>query len=182
MATESYAKPSGYVDWVFGAGMLMRKRIVEQLNEKGIEFLLSDRIGTKQTSGGDGEICQLTKFLGYQVYYSSDLILDHAISPSRLTRWSFIKANFMNVYPVVYFYVLESIIKERKRQAYELYADFIYKVVKDFFYYSPRTLFGKYKFYSFIMLFQNIQLIGWLLSRKNKFNDLYKMVKANLYK
>ncbi len=181
LATEPVSRQSGYVDWVFGAGMVIRKKIFEQLTASGIHFLLSDRVGIKQTSGGDGEICQLTKFIGYQVYYSSDLILDHAISANRLSRWSFVKANFLNVYPVAYFYALTAILRARKIKVNRLYLDFFNKLINDLLYFIPRTIFGKNKFYSFIMLFQTVQLIGWLISGKRKFNNLCKMITNNLY-
>lgn len=181
LATEPFARPSGYVDWVFGAGMVMRKKIFEQLIVRGIYLQLSDRLGAKQTSGGDVEICQLTKFIGYQVYYSSDLILDHAISGSRLSRWSFIKANFLNVYPITYFYVLSAFIKDRNTKAASLYLGFFYKLISDLLYFIPRTILGRYKFYSFMMLFQTIQLVGWLVIKKRKFNRLCKIISINLY-
>jgi glycosyltransferase involved in cell wall biosynthesis len=181
LATEPFAKQSGYVDWVFGAGMVIRKKIFEQLKARGIHFMLSDRVGAKQTSGGDGEICQLTKFIGYEVYYSSELILDHAISANRLSRRSFVKANFLNVYPVAYFYALTALIQDQKVGGDRLYLNFFNKLIKDFLYFIPRTVFGRNRFYSFIMLFQTVQLIGWLVSGKRKFNNLCKMIMLNLY-
>lgn len=172
---------SRYVDWVFGAGMVIRKQVFETFAHKGIQLMLSGRLGSKQTSGDDAEMCQLAQFVGYKIYYSVDLILDHKISANRLTRWSFIKGNYKNVFPVVYFYILTELIKERDLSIKKCYAAFFGDCVHRIFYFFPRILIGRFKFYSFTMLFQNVQLIFWLLMRRDHFRDTYFAITKNLY-
>lgn len=172
---------SGYVDWVFGAGMVIRRKVFETFMDKGIQLMLSGRLGSKQTSGDDAEMCQLAQFVGYKVYFSIDLILDHKISAHRLTRWSFIKGNYRNVYPVVYFYLLTELIKRPDLSVTRCYIAFLRDCFYRTFYFFPRTLIGRFKFYSFTMLFQNVQLLLWLLMRSRNFKNTYRSVIKNLY-
>jgi glycosyltransferase involved in cell wall biosynthesis len=172
---------SGYVDWVFGAGMVFRKEIFNKLKEKGITLMLSGRIGSKQTSGDDAEMCRLASFIGYRIYYSNKLILHHQISAHRLTRWSFIKANFLNVYHVIYFYLLDNLMKRPSMSSRKMYLKFLKNAFFNVFYFLPRVLLGKNNFFSFMMLFQNLQLLAWLALKGNDFSHSYKTIKANLY-
>jgi glycosyltransferase involved in cell wall biosynthesis len=174
------SKP-GYVDWVFGAGMVLRKQIFNTLKEKGISLMLSGRLGAKQTSGDDAEMCQLARFVGYKVLYSPDLVLYHKISAHRLTRWSFVKANFMNVYHVIYFYLLENLIKQANISTRKIYFRFINTRFHSLFYFFPRIFFGRNNFFSFMMFFQNFQLLFWVFLKRKHFSETHKSIKANLY-
>jgi glycosyltransferase involved in cell wall biosynthesis len=181
LAIDEKPGESRYVDWVFGAGMVFRKQIFEEFKREGLSLMLSGRKGARQTSGDDAEMCYLARFIGYKVYYSASLILHHKISPHRLTRWSFVKANFLNVYPVVYFYLLESLMKRPDALAKSIYVRFFGSRLYQLMYFLPRIFFGKYNFYSFILFFQNFQLLGWLFFKGNGFATTYRQIKTNLY-
>jgi glycosyltransferase involved in cell wall biosynthesis len=181
LACEPSPGKERFVDWVFGAGMVVRKRVFSDLQINGIRLLLSDRIGLKQASGGDAEICRLARFLGYKVYYSPDLILHHSISSNRLTRWSFIRANYRNVYLVVYFFSLDKIINDPGVPFKKIYDEFVKSRIQYIIYYLPRILVGNNTFFSFLMFYQNVQLILWVLFRQNQFTQTYYKIKNNLY-
>jgi len=181
LAIGKQGETSLYVDWVFGAGMVIRKAVFETFARRGIRLMLSGRLGSKQTSGDDAEMCQLAQFVGYKIYYSPDLILDHQISANRLTRWSFIQGNYKNVFPVVYFYLLAALIKKPDLSGKKCYLAFFRDCFYRTCYFFPRMLIGKFKFYSFTMFFQNVQLLFWLLTRKSYFKETYFAIMKNLY-
>lgn len=80
-----------YAGLVYGAGMSMRKEIFRKLNEKGWEPYLSDRVGKKQSGGGDSELTLASRLLGYQIFYSNQINTEHLIKADRLT-WERLKA------------------------------------------------------------------------------------------
>jgi glycosyltransferase involved in cell wall biosynthesis len=181
LAVGAKAKQSGYVDWVFGAGMVVRKEIFEELRLRGISLLLTGRLGAKQTSGDDAELCQLGRFIGHKVYYSQDLVLHHKISAHRLTRWNFVKVNYRNVYMVAYFYLLHKLINNRMERPSKLYLGFLATRIKQATFFLPRMILGNNNFYCFVMFFQNAQLFFWLFFRRKEFFETYKSVRMNLY-
>lgn len=181
LAIGARAEKSGYVDWVFGAGMVVRKDLYAELQSKGISLLLTGRSGSKQTSGDDAELCHLARFLGHTIYYSQKLILHHKVAGYRLSRWHFIASNYKNVFMVVYFYLLDKYMKEKERKVGPLLLEFFGTRVTNFFYFLPRIFLGKNRFYSFMMLFQNAQLLFWLALRRRKFMETASMIRGNLY-
>ena len=181
LAIEANPRSEGYTNWVFGAGMLIRKKIFMEMKSKGIELLLTGRLGTKHTSGDDAEICQISRFLGHKVYYTPNLILFHKIAPHRLSRWSFIKANFRNGHIVKYFYIMEALIKDADVQNDKLYFSFTKSRIFDIFYFIPRIIFGKSNFFSFMIFYQNIQLLYEIVLGKTEFANTYDQIKRNLY-
>jgi glycosyltransferase involved in cell wall biosynthesis len=71
---------------VYGAGMSIRSQVFEKLQKAKWQPLLTGRVGQALTSGDDSEICLATRLLGYQIYYSNELSLGHAIGKDRL-QW-----------------------------------------------------------------------------------------------
>ena len=180
LAIGPQAPMEGFVSWVYGAGMVVRRKVFLDLSNRNVELILSDRVGSKQTSGGDSEICLLAAYLGYKIYYSPKLELFHAIASHRLTQESFIKANYRNVYPVVYLYLLQSLIADRASNVNGLYLTFWKKSIGNVLYFIPRWLFGKHRFYSFILLYQNVQLTFWMLLYRTRFCETFLRIKRNL--
>lgn len=71
--------------YVWGAGMVMLKKIyLNTFNDK-FPMLLSDRAGGVLTSGGDAEISLRALIAGCKLYYDEHLILQHYISKDKLT-------------------------------------------------------------------------------------------------
>src|SRR5258708_30967396 len=182
LAIEASPKPRGYVDWVFGAGMVVRKNIFLELHNRDIKMVLLGRKGSKQTSGDDAELCYLVRFIGHKIYYCPELILNHNVASNRLTRWSFIKANYRNVFMIVYFFLLDKLISNPDIHLQTLYLSFVKQRIKNVFYYLPRAVIERNNFFSFMMFYQNVQLVFWSLIRKQTFENTYSTIKNNLYK
>jgi glycosyltransferase involved in cell wall biosynthesis len=71
--------------YVFGAGMVIRRSVYDELRNNGFKSLLSDRKGQNLTAGGDVELCYAVKMSGYQIWYSEKLKFIHFIPAGRLT-------------------------------------------------------------------------------------------------
>ena len=80
----SGALPERMVPW--GAGLVIRKRILDRLFACGFESLLSDRQGDALSSGGDTEYCILARVLGYSWWYESRMTFEHFVPAGRLTE------------------------------------------------------------------------------------------------
>lgn len=76
---------SGFVKWVSGAGMGIRKVVFTKLKDIGFSPLLTDRKGASLSSGGDVELCYVAAFLGYKIFYSANLHFVHFMTRQRLT-------------------------------------------------------------------------------------------------
>ncbi|MEP2934938.1 MAG: glycosyltransferase [Gilvibacter sp.] len=85
---------------VWGAGMVTRKSVIQNLLKSGFTFNCSDRKGTDVTSGGDSEICRWLLLVGYKLWYDEDLFYTHAIPQNRLTKEYFtrLRAGFKTAY------------------------------------------------------------------------------------
>jgi glycosyltransferase involved in cell wall biosynthesis len=71
---------------LWGAGMFVRSRIWTDLQEVGFKSLFTGRQGEKNlTAGEDDELCYIAQLIGYEVWYSSRLHLQHHMTAGRLT-------------------------------------------------------------------------------------------------
>lgn len=88
-AVGPQARESGDVSFltgvVYGAGIVIRKKVYESFRRNNLKTLLTDRVGRKLTSGNDSEICFIMILLGYRVFYCSELEFKHFIPEERLT-------------------------------------------------------------------------------------------------
>lgn len=75
----------GYVKYVYGAGMVLRKSIYQAALNQGFVSLLSDRKGKELSSGGDIELCYIYQLMGYKIFQSDKLNFKHFVSDSKLT-------------------------------------------------------------------------------------------------
>lgn len=75
-----------YKGYVFGAGMVSRKKLFQSLINDNFPGILSDRKGNTLSAGGDCEYCQRLILQGYDIYYSEELFFHHYIPPYRLTE------------------------------------------------------------------------------------------------
>lgn len=90
-ACGAQGEKDGFTDrlFIWGAGMVIRKKIFDMLREKSIISQLSDRKGAELSSGGDSEICFGAIILGYKLFFSSSLQLKHYMSQDRL-EWKYL--------------------------------------------------------------------------------------------
>lgn len=96
---------------VFGAGMVLRKKLFADLNELSYRFLLSDRKGNLLTSCGDTELCFCARLLGYKIFFSNQLHLHHFIPVQRMTVAYFKRLMFglgySSIHLLPYIYALQ---------------------------------------------------------------------------
>ncbi len=71
---------------VWGAGMVIRTKILKEVFELDYQFTTSDRKGASLVGGGDWEISYLARFMGYKFWYSSELVLHHYMPETRFQR------------------------------------------------------------------------------------------------
>jgi glycosyltransferase involved in cell wall biosynthesis len=70
--------------YVYGAGMVVRKKYLENLYNCGFTSLLTGRKGNSLTSGEDTELCCALILSGYNIEYDENLKFKHFITEKRL--------------------------------------------------------------------------------------------------
>jgi glycosyltransferase involved in cell wall biosynthesis len=74
--------------YLAGAGMIISRKILVMLLKVQFNPLLRGRSGSDLMSGEDVELCLLSRFLGFNIYYNEDLLFIHFIPAKRLT-WDY---------------------------------------------------------------------------------------------
>lgn len=163
---------------VYGAGMVIRKSCYEHIARVGGDSLLDDRTGKILVSGGDSEICFKAKLAGYRLKFDERLYFRHYMPKGRLTAGYFFRLCLKHVDPVI---ILNqyAFVYQQFTLPYRL---FYYSFMKDyagrFFYFVPRMLFGKHKFYSLISFLQLVK-VGFLVTIKYAyFKSVYQRIVA----
>lgn len=72
--------------YVWGAGMVLRRKVYLALFEAGFSHCTLDREGTKLTSGGDNELCYWHLLVGFKLWYDERLVFNHYMPANRLTK------------------------------------------------------------------------------------------------
>ncbi len=73
---------------LWGAGLSLRKKAIQELLSADFQFLLSDRKGAQLTTGGDTEMCFALRALGWRFWYDEQLLLRHYVPAGRLS-WEY---------------------------------------------------------------------------------------------
>jgi len=79
---------AGYIqhgDFLWGAGLCVRGKLIRDLYRSNYEPILTGRLGSTLMSGEDGEITILLQMMGGRGYYSTELLLAHRVDTSRFT-------------------------------------------------------------------------------------------------
>lgn len=171
MAIGPQGSSDGVVDWVYGAGMIIRQEVFESLRKRKIEFHLTDRIGDVKMSGGDAELCVLARYLGWKVYYSSRLSLHHDIPAYRLRKRHYLSAELATVYPSMYLYLLDQVIGHSKAGEGKLFRSYSFSALKNIVNYLPRTIIGSHRFFSLFSVYRNAQILWWTLTNRKIFRS-----------
>lgn len=77
---------TGEYAFLYGAGLAVRRSVVEELLERGYEPLLPDRVGDSLVSGGDTELSYAIRLIGYSLWFSASLKFKHFLPARRLTE------------------------------------------------------------------------------------------------
>lgn len=72
--------------YIWGAGMVSRKDILEKVFDERFPFLMTGRSGNLVLSGEDSEICSRVRILGYDLFYYNQLKYKHYMTANRLTE------------------------------------------------------------------------------------------------
>ncbi|NLR92505.1 glycosyltransferase [Flammeovirga agarivorans] len=147
--------------FVWGAGMVIKKDIINKGLERGFSFVNVGRTSTSLSSGEDVEFCWLVRKLGKKVFYNGDQKLKHMISPNRMT-WDYLsnlqlKFGRASVWFDVY---------EYSYSKYRIFGSNILIIIK--------LLFG-----SFLKYLGN--LTKYMMSPKNKVDNIY-FLKTQFFK
>jgi len=91
---------------LWGAGMIVRREIYDFLILNDLTMLNGRKNYTLYVGGEDTELCVIAKLLGYKVYFSYRLTLDHYFDVSRLTwqnfKHDFVRNNLAELYISTY--------------------------------------------------------------------------------
>lgn len=71
--------------YLWGAGLISRKKILDEVFDSRYPFILSGRKGAQISSGDDSEMCSRIHLLGWELYYNENLHFKHFIPKERLT-------------------------------------------------------------------------------------------------
>lgn len=69
---------------LYGAGMVLKKEVWNELKERGFDAVLSDRKGKSLSSGGDTELTLAIRLLGYRLWFDERLYFKHFMTSGRL--------------------------------------------------------------------------------------------------
>lgn len=70
---------------IYGAASFWRKSVLQLIEQKGIETVLTGRRGNQLVSGDDVEWCYLVQLAGYEIWYEEKLRFKHLMTAGRLT-------------------------------------------------------------------------------------------------
>jgi len=181
MAVGPQSATDGYVNWVYGAGMVIRKDVFRSFKMKRIKLLLSDRAGNLLMSGGDTEICYHAVFLGFRIYYTSALVLFHDIAAHRLEKKHYMKATMNTVSASAHLSILDSLIRDNSLTFQKIYSQLLFDSLWSLAYFFPRTFIGKHRFYSLFSFYRTGQTVLWLLLNRKEFHKMHQSIKENLH-
>ena len=138
--------------YVFGAGLVSRKKILTKVFDDKFEFLLLGRKENILLAGDDSEMCKRILLLGYKLYYNDSLIYMHYLPANRLT-WKYKKKMFEG-------FVLSSSVLCKYDEIIILSQTSSFKIIKSTFFFI-------------------IDLIYTIVRRKNR-SSLQREIRKNL--
>ena len=136
-----------------GAGMVLRKSVIQSFYEAGFRSLLTDRNGTALSSGGDAEISKWHILAEYKLWCDAALQFEHFIPKERLTETYVTKlwAGFKTSAPIEIAYnqfiIFQNELKKKGR--------------------------GK-------LLFQNVRMAGMAFIYQSKYRSTFSLYAQNI--
>ncbi len=167
---------------VYGAGFIVRRQIFEMLDAIQFKSLLSDRKGNELMSGGDTELCLVTKYLGYEVGCSSKLHFKHLMPEDRM-KWDYLKKLYYGfgrsrLYTQAYKQIENCNMVPGSNLRYALWLDKYVHRLKEMKYFLPQVLFklnqeGDDTVLRYLALIGELHELGRL---KNEYTDIFKKI------
>jgi len=105
----------GYIQrTLYGAGLILKRSIYQQLCQLGFVSRLSDRTGKQLHSGGDFELCYAFLLAGYRLWFDERLHLQHFIPKERLDINYFFRLQKAFGQQSIYLEVYEKVLEARQ--------------------------------------------------------------------
>lgn len=127
---------------VWGAGMAVRRKKMNVLEQREFKQILSDRVGKKLCTGGDTELCFALRSSGSKIFYTNSCFIKHYIPENRFNLENFFELMFQNGFSSVYLsYLYQKRIPSKKelfRETFSLLLQFLKKYSLTRFY-KPRN-------------------------------------------
>lgn len=150
---------------LYGAGIIIRRDVLEQLFTGDFQSILTGREGTKLSSGEDTEISYLVRLLGYEVWYSPELKFYHAIPENRFEKSHFIKLS-KGIGSAIEALVPYRLLWDKKVNAKT--SSWIYQLSKRLFFMVYDYVFNPKKKMRSVELRMNIERLKVVLHRRGK--------------
>lgn len=162
------------VDLVYGAGFTVRKGIYNRLKEVGFSSILTDRTGDSLVSGGDNELCIVSKMAGYEIWYDSRLKFRHFMAAGRLT-WDYLKKLYegfgrSKVYLGIYKYCLKNDEPPKSKSKHAYWEDRLSYIESEY-----KSLRFKYRIKSFMRRLEGDEELLKLIALKGQRDELRKL-------
>ncbi len=155
---------------LYGAGLAVKKNIVETLYKSEFKSVLKDRVGKTLTSAGDTELTYALVLMGYKLKCSNELRFFHFLSKERL-EFSYLKklfTSFGNDGPVrnLYYSYLSKRFFHRFIKNWSLHFTLSFLRLIKYFIVPPK------KYGRSIFLSWNLAYIKSLLALRREYSDL----------
>jgi glycosyltransferase involved in cell wall biosynthesis len=161
--------------YVYGAGMVIRKKYLIKLYNDGFTNLLTDRNGADLSSGGDTELCYALILKGYDIGYNPDLKFKHFLIKKRL-NYEYLKKMHIgfakaNIILSIYIY---HIFKKNKNSALMTIFYFSRSIIL-FFYHQVNP---KYKHKKILRIYDWVIIKEWIknMTLINSYNEKIKLI------
>jgi hypothetical protein len=117
-------------EYIAGAGMVVRKKFIQELNNRGYNLILTDRKGSSLMSGADVELCLLAKYSGYKIYFEKKLTLVHFMPACRL-NWEYCirLTTFGQAIPEITFDIYRSFQKRKNTRKKSIFILLYFKLL-----------------------------------------------------
>jgi glycosyltransferase involved in cell wall biosynthesis len=102
-------------NYLYGAGLVIRKDAFLKMESTSFQFLLSDRKGKALSSGGDVELCFALRLLNYQLWYDDSLYFKHFISDNKKSYAYFLNLRKGIIKSEIILAAYRDIINNKKR-------------------------------------------------------------------
>ncbi len=167
--------------FVYGAGSILRKSVLEEIYKKGFINQLSDRIGTRLVSGGDNEIGYMISLSGYKVYYSSELKFKHFLPQKRLSLDYLIKLSIgqqITSYKILCYesYLFNKTFYLPKNRYFKFYKTIKQLIILLVYFFLRKVSYFDFRLKSSKLIFNQYYL---LFNYKKIINDI-KLVEKNI--
>lgn len=119
----------GSLDSLYGAGLVIRKEVLQMLKDKKFQPRLTDRKGINLVSGGDTELSYAVRLMGFKLWFSDELKFEHFLPQSRLSYEYLGKLNNSLSYSRAQLIVYHYILTGKRVSWFTWLSDFGYQVV-----------------------------------------------------